>query len=102
MMPRLAALSIAEIMAWTFFASGFASVPERPFCILRRRVRTLRLRRERTLVWRARLEADFVLAIGRNCERGGSWQGRTVSRRDRGPRRPAGRASYPGRSEETR
>jgi hypothetical protein len=50
MMPRLAALSIAEIIAWTSFASGFDAVLEMPFCIFRRRVSTLRLRRERKVV----------------------------------------------------
>src|SRR5205823_3898261 len=34
-----------------------------PFCIPRSRVRTLRLRRERVVVCRARLEADRVLAM---------------------------------------
>ena len=33
------------------------------FCILRRRVTTLRLRSERFNVWRVRLAADLVLAI---------------------------------------
>src|ERR1051326_5665017 len=58
MMPRLAALSIAEIIARTSFASGLAAPPEMPFCIRRRRVMTVRLRSERFVVWRARLEAD--------------------------------------------
>src|SRR5476651_2130745 len=49
-MPRLAALSMAEIIACTSFAAGFIPVPEMPFCIFRKRVRTLRLRRERTVV----------------------------------------------------
>ncbi len=85
-MPRLAALSMAEIIACTSFASGFAAAAEIPFCILRRRVRTLRLRSERTVVRRARLEADFVLAIylrnAKNCERGGSRRGSHLSRLD--------------------
>ena len=33
------------------------------FCIVRKRVTTLRLRSDRFTVWRARLEADFVFAI---------------------------------------
>ena len=49
-MPRLAALSIAEIMACTSFVSGFDPALEIPFCIFRSRVRTLRLRRERIVV----------------------------------------------------
>ena len=62
----LAALSMAEIMACTSFFSGFAPAAETPFCIPRRRVRTLRLRRERWVVCRARLEADRVLAMVKN------------------------------------
>jgi hypothetical protein len=50
MMPRLAALSIAEIIARTLLASGCDPALEIPFCIFRKRVRTLRLRRERTVV----------------------------------------------------
>src|ERR1043166_8567936 len=82
MMPRLAALSIAEIIACTSLASGFEPGAETPFCILRRRVSTLRLRSERTVVWRARFEADLVLAIWKLeiSERGGSWRAGTVSR----------------------
>ena len=39
-------------------------LPERTvFCIVRRRVTTLRLRSDRFTVWRARLAADFVFAI---------------------------------------
>src|ERR1044072_9644186 len=78
MMPRLAALSMAEIIAWTSFAAGFAPpAAGMLFCIRRRRVRTLRLRRERRVVCRARLEADRVLAmIRKNCE---AW--RVVDRR---------------------
>lgn len=67
-MPRLAALSIAEIIVRTSFASGFAPPAGMFFCIRRSRVRTLRLRRDRLVVWRARLEADRVLAMIRNCE----------------------------------
>ena len=62
-MPRLAALSIAEIIPCKSFAAGFASRSEMAFCIFRNRVRTLRFRRDRAVVWRARLEADRVLAI---------------------------------------
>lgn len=62
MMPRLAALSIAEISAR--ICSGFGVCPERAaFCIVRRRVTTLLLRSDRFTVWRARLAADFVFAI---------------------------------------
>jgi hypothetical protein len=49
-MPRLAALSIAEIIACTSFVSGFGPALEMFFCIFRNRVRTLRLRRERSVV----------------------------------------------------
>src|SRR5205814_8074628 len=70
MMPRLAALSMAEIIARTSFASGLAPAAETFFCIPRRRVRTLRLRRVRLVVWRARLEADRVLAMVKICEAG--------------------------------
>ena len=62
MIPRLAALSIAETSART--CSGRGVCPERTvFCIVRRRVATLRLRSDRFMVWRARLAADLVLAI---------------------------------------
>ena len=62
MIPRLAALSIAEISART--CSGPGVCTERTvFCIVRRPVKTLRLRRDRFTVWRARLAADFVFAI---------------------------------------
>src|SRR5881392_4226447 len=81
MMPRLAALSMAEIIAWTSFASGLAPAAETPFCIPRRRVRTLRLRRVRLVVWRARLEADRVLAMVKKfVRRGGSRRARALSR----------------------
>src|SRR4249919_594895 len=63
MMPRLAALSMAEIIDCTSFASGLAPAAEIPFCMPRSRVRTLRLRRARDVVCRARLEADRVLAM---------------------------------------
>ena len=62
MMPRFAALSIAEITAR--MPSKLDTSEERAcFCIVRRRVSTLRLRSDRFNVWRARLTADFVLAI---------------------------------------
>jgi hypothetical protein len=63
MIPRLAALSIAEMTAR--ICSVFGVSEERAcFCIVRKRVTTLRLRSDRFSVWRARLAADFVLAIG--------------------------------------
>jgi hypothetical protein len=63
MIPRLAALSIAEMTAR--ICSVFGVSEERAcFCIVRRRVTTLRLRSDRFSVWRARLAADLVLAIG--------------------------------------
>ena len=62
MIPRLAALSIAEISART--CSGPGVCTERTlFSIVRRPVTTLRLRSDRFSVWRARLAADFVFAI---------------------------------------
>src|SRR6266545_7723070 len=62
MIPRLAALSIAEISART--CSGPGVCTERTvFCIVRRCVTTLRLRSDRFTVWRARLAADLVFAI---------------------------------------
>src|SRR5205085_6625790 len=61
---------MAEIIARTSFASGLAPAAETFFCIPRRRVRTLRLRRARLVVWRARLEADRVLAMVKICEAG--------------------------------
>jgi len=62
MIPRLAALSIAEISVR--ICSGLGVCTERTvFCIVRRRVTTLRLCSERFTVWRARLEADFVFAM---------------------------------------
>src|SRR2546421_8316132 len=63
MMPRLAALSMVEIIARASFGSGFVPGEEMPFCMRRRRVRTLRLREARAIVCRARLEADRVLAM---------------------------------------
>jgi hypothetical protein len=62
MIPRLAALSIAEISVRT--CSGLGVCAERTvFCIVRKRVTTLRLCSDRFTVWRARLAADFVFAI---------------------------------------
>ena len=63
MMPRFAALSTAEINSRTPVASAVPVPLETCLCILRRRVSTLRLRSERRAVWRARLPADFVLAM---------------------------------------
>src|SRR5262249_13643143 len=69
MIPRLAALSIAETKAR--ICSWLAVCPERTvFCIVRRRVTTLRFRSDRFSVCRARLAADFVLAIGNQKLRG--------------------------------
>ena len=62
MMPRLAALSTAEIKERALVGILLFRTRD-ALCILRRRVSTLRLRRERTAVWRARLEADLVLAM---------------------------------------
>ena len=62
MMPRLAALSIAEMYKPILFGSGCAAEVEL-FCIPRSRVITLRFRRVRAAIWRARLAADFVLAM---------------------------------------
>src|SRR6266536_3627557 len=62
MIPRFAALSIAEMTARTPSKLGISE--ERTcFCIVRRCVTTLRLRSERFNVWRVRLAADLVLAI---------------------------------------
>jgi hypothetical protein len=62
MIPRLAALSIAAMAARICSALG---VPEECtcFCIVRSRATALRLRSDRFKVWRARLEADLVLAM---------------------------------------
>src|SRR3954447_1012432 len=62
MVPRLAALSIAEISTLSCAASPL-EVDLLRFFKLRNWVSTLRLRRERVAVWRARLEADLVLAM---------------------------------------
>jgi hypothetical protein len=62
MIPRLAALSIAEMIAR--ISSGFGAGADRiRFCRLRRCALTLRFRSARLCVWRERLAADFVLAI---------------------------------------
>ena len=63
MIPRLAALSIAEISRRICpVLAGCAECA--PLCIVRKPVTTLRLRRVRFTLWRARLAADLVLAIG--------------------------------------
>src|SRR5262245_45557392 len=69
MIPRLAALSIAEMTRRTSSAFGVA-VERVRFCRLRRRALTLRFRSARLCVWRERLAADFVLAIANEnfCE----------------------------------
>jgi hypothetical protein len=62
MIPRFAALSIAETSAR--ICSGRGVCAERTvFRIVRRPVTTLRLRSDRFTVWRARLAADLVFAI---------------------------------------
>jgi hypothetical protein len=63
MIPRLAALSIAEINAQIWSELGVC-VERACFCMVRRRVTALRLRSDRFKVWRARFVADLVLAIG--------------------------------------
>src|SRR2546423_11306310 len=83
---------MAEIIACTSFASGLAPAAETPFCIPRRRVRTLRLRRVRLVVWRARLEADRVLAMVKNfVRRGGARRAPALSRRLRPASNPVTR-----------
>jgi hypothetical protein len=62
MMLRFAALSIAEINARIPFASAAVALVTF-FAMLRRRVRTLRFRKARFVVCRARLAADLVLAM---------------------------------------
>ena len=62
MIPRLAALSIAEISAPTCSAVGVCA-DRTPFCIVRNSVTTLRLRSDRLSAWRVRFAADFVFAI---------------------------------------
>ena len=63
MMPRLAALSIAEIRPRISFGSDLALAPVARFCIPRSRERTLRLRNARRAACRARFDADLVFAI---------------------------------------
>jgi hypothetical protein len=77
MTPRLAALSIAEISAWISGALGFPAARVRLWR-LRSRARTLRLCIERAMLCRARLAADFVLAIGKKRERMVAAQQRLV------------------------
>jgi len=72
MMPRFAALSMAEISAGRL--ASFASVSFARLCRVRMRVRTLRFLRERRSVWRARLAADLVFAIDRGREAHGSGE----------------------------
>lgn len=71
--PRFAALSIAEIVAFTASAdpaaARFVSVPS---CDSTRRLRLVLV-----VVWRARLPADLVFAIAKNSVGG---EGRGVSR----------------------
>jgi hypothetical protein len=62
MIPRLAALSIAEISERISSVLG-ACAERTPFCIFRRPVTTLRFRSVRFTLWRARLAADLVFAI---------------------------------------
>ncbi len=62
-MPRLAALSIAEISAPTCSAVGVCA-DRSPLCIVRSPVTTLRLRSDRLSAWRVRFAADFVFAMG--------------------------------------
>src|SRR6266436_9820647 len=86
MIPRFAALSIAEMTARIPSKLGISE--ERTcFCIVRKRVTTLRLRSERFNVWRARLAADFVLAIAYSkiCGRGRSRSRLRLSRATREP-----------------
>src|SRR5215470_8849350 len=69
MIPRLAALSTAEMSARIL--SAFAAGAERiRFCRLRRCALTLRFPSARLCVWRERFAADLVLAIAdeKSCE----------------------------------
>ena len=65
MIPRLAALSIAEIKVriWSAFEDSFERAV---FCMVRKRASALRLRSVRFNAWRDRLAADFVLAMGKS------------------------------------
>jgi len=65
MIPRFAALSIAEIKARTFSASALSPV-RALFCMVRNRLIPLRFRNDRFKVCRARLAADFVFAMGKD------------------------------------
>src|SRR6266699_1206216 len=62
MMPRLAALSSAEIRPRICSASGLAA-PRTRFCSVRKRVRTLRFWLARMSDCRERFAADLVLAM---------------------------------------
>src|SRR5260370_26105468 len=62
MMPRLAALSSAEIRPRICSASGLAA-PRTRFCSVRKRVRTLRFWLARASDCRERFAADLVLAM---------------------------------------
>src|SRR5438552_18687955 len=64
MMPRLAALSRAEIKARICSASALPA-PRARFCNVRSRVRTLRFWSARESDCRERFAADFVFAICR-------------------------------------
>lgn len=92
MIPRFAALSIAEMMVRIPSTLGM-SAERTCFCIVRRRATTLRLRSDRFNVWRARLAADFVLAIAysKNCGRGRSRSQLRLSRMTLARRGPIGR-----------
>jgi len=63
MIPRLAALSIAEMSARSSSAAGLPATRIRLWSVCSR-VRTLLLWSERAIDCRARLVADFVFAIG--------------------------------------
>src|SRR4029079_3536318 len=60
-MPRLSALSIAEMRALISLAGASALAAR--LLNVRTRLKTRRLRSARRSVWRARLAADFVLAM---------------------------------------
>jgi hypothetical protein len=75
MIPRLAALSIAEISARTRSELGVC-VERTVFCMDRKCVTTLRLRSDLFTVCRARLAADLVLAISNNQKRRGRARSR--------------------------
>ena len=80
-MPRFAALSIEEISRRIRLGSGLSEEPAL-LCRVRRCVTTLRLRSDRRTVCRARLAADFVLAIfSKATGRAGSRTDNTLSSR---------------------